>query len=347
MAEHDPLDRELRALAAEAEQHIGDPMDASRVRRLGVQRRRRRFTAIVATSVAALALSGGVVFSSIIAGTQEQPSPAQPPATTVTPTPTLSPSPPPSPTPTANPSKTPTPRESSGPTVAPPATTTSSPPSQDPPRTVTQENLLLPSDIPTSTDEQQVITTGPAEGRSVAKSSVCLTDGLNELTATEVLSRNFRIAVPDESSSTAEPGNELAGQPSIYTQVLQFSSNSEASDALETYRNWIDGCGDVLESRGYTVLGDQNGTWYPVATGTDGASGGFAEVMYRAPGQSDDFGWWEAIGLTQRDDRLMVTISLTVGQDKNVAYEQYPADPDLVAVHEQYPLIVAAAKRLG
>ena len=43
----------------------------------------------------------------------------------------------------------------------------------------------------------------------------------------------------------------------------------------------------------------------------------------------------------------MITISLTVGQDKNVAYEQYPTDPDLVAVHEQYPLIVAAAERLG
>ena len=207
--------------------------------------------------------------------------------------------------------------------------------------------MLLPSDIPTGTEEQQVITTGPALGRSVAKSSVCLTDGLDELGATKILSRNFRIAVPDEPSSTAEPGNDLAGQPSIYTQVLQFPSDTKASDALETYRGWIDGCSDVLKSRGYTVLGDLNGTWYPVKLDTEGASGGFAEVMYRAPGQSEDLGWWEAIGLTQRDDRLMITISLTVGQDKNVAYEQYPTDPDLVAVHEQYPLIVAAAERLG
>lgn len=345
MAEHDPLDRELRALAAEAEHHIGDPMDASRIRRLGAQRRRRRFTAIVATSVAAVALSGGVVFSSMMDRTQEQPSPAQPPGTTVGPTPTTpSPSATPSPTPTATPSKTPTPRESSGPTVRPPAPTASSPQSQDPPRTVTQENLLLPSDIPTRSDDQQVITTGPALGRSVAKSSVCLTDGLDELDASEVLTRNFRIAVPDE---TAEPGNELVGQPSIYTQVLQFDSDNQASDALETYRNWIDGCRAVLESRGYTVLGDRNGTWYPVDTGTDGASGGFAEVTYRTPGQSEEFGWWEAIGLTQRDDRLMITISLSVGQDKNVAYEQYPADPDLVAPHEQFALIVAAAERLG
>ena len=181
----------------------------------------------------------------------------------------------------------------------------------------------------------------------MAESSVCLTDGLDELDATEILSRNFRISVPDEPSSTAEPGNELAGQPSIYTQVLQFSSDNKASDALETYRGWIDDCGDVLESRGYTVLGNQNGTWYPVDLEPEGASGGFAELTYRAPGQSEDIGWWEAIGLTQRDDRLMITISLTVGQDKNVAYEQYPTDPDLVAVHEQYRLIVAAAERLG
>ena len=346
MAEHDPLDRALRALAAEAEQHIGDPMDASRVRRLGAQRRRRRFTAIAAASVAALALSGGVVFSTIIDGTQEQPSPAQPPGITVAPTPTVSPTPTPSPTPTATPTKTPKPEKSQGPTAGPPATTTT-PPSQDPPRTVTQENLLLPSDIPTGSDEQQVSTTGPADGRSVSKSSVCLTDGLDELDASEILSRNFRISVPDESSSTAEPGNELVGQPSIYTQVLQFSSDNKASDALETYRGWIDECDDVLGSRGYTVLGNQNGNWYRVDTGVDGASGGFAELTYRAPGQSEDLGWWEAIGLTQRDDRLMITISLAVGQDKNVAYEQYPADPDLVAPHEQYPLIIAAAERLG
>ena len=181
----------------------------------------------------------------------------------------------------------------------------------------------------------------------MAKSSVCLTDGLDELDASEILSRNFRISVPDESSSTAEPGNELVGQPSIYTQVLQFSSDNKASDALETYRGWIDDCGDVLESRGYTVLGNQNGTWYPVDLEPEGASGGFAELTYRAPGQSEDFGWWEAIGLTQRDDRLMITISLTVGQDKNVAYEQYPTDPDLVACTSSIALIVAAAERLG
>ena len=348
MAEHDPLDRELRALAAEAEQHVSDPMDASRVRRLGAQRRRRRFTAIAATSVAALALSSGVVFSTIVDGTQEQPSPAQPPVITVAPTPTASPTPTPSPTPTATPTdKTPKPQRSSGPTAGPPPATTTTPPSQDPPRTVSQENLLLPSDIPTATDEQQVITTGPAEGRSVAKSSVCLTDGLDELDAEEILSRNFRISVPDEPSSTAEPGNELEGQPSIYTQVLQFSSDNKASDALETYRGWIDDCGGVLESRGYTLLGNQNGTWYPVDLEPEGASGGFAELTYRAPGQSEDNDWWEAIGLTQRDDRLMITISLTVGQDKNVAYEQYPADPDLVALHEQFALIAAAAERLG
>ena len=181
----------------------------------------------------------------------------------------------------------------------------------------------------------------------MTNSSVCLTDGLDELDATEILSRNFRISVPDEPSSTAEPGNELEGQPSIYTQVLQFSSDNQASDALETYRGWIDDCSGVLESRGYTVLGNQNGTWYPVDLEPEGASGGFAELTYRAPGQSEDNGWWEAIGLTQRDDRLMITISLAVGQDKNVAYEQYPTDPDLVAVHEQYRLIAAAAERLG
>ena len=189
------------------------------------------------------------------------------------------------------------------------------------------------------------MTTDPALGRSVAESSVCLTDGLNALGATKILSRNFRIVVPDEPSSTADPGNELAGQPSIYTQALQFSTEAEAEEAVEAYRDWIAECSALLESRGYTVLGELNRTWYPVNVDTEGATGQFAELTYRAPGQSEDFGWWEAIGLTQRGDRLMITVSLTVGQDKNVAYEQYPADPDLMALHEQYALIIAAAER--
>ncbi len=349
MAEHDPLDHELRALAAEAEQRTMTPMAASDVRRLGTQRRHRRLTAIAVTAAVVIGLSGGAVFSAVTIGTQEPPSPAQTPGliSTPTPTPSASPSTTPSPTPTTTtkPSKSPTqPRQPSASTNRP-ATTEPAPTKE--PRTITAENLLQPSDVPTDTTEQQVVTTDPALGRSVAESSVCLTDGLNALGATKILSRNFRIVVPDEPSSTADPGNELAGQPSIYTQALQFSTEAMAEEAVEAYRDWIAECSALLESRGYTVLGELNRTWYPVNVDTEGATGQFAELTYRAPGQSEDFGWWEAIGLTQRGDRLMITVSLTVGQDKNVAYEQYPADPDLMALHEQYALIIAAAERLG
>jgi len=351
MAEHDSLDHELRALAAEAEQRAMTPMAAADVRRLGTQRRHRRLTAIAIAAAVVVGLSGGAVFSAVTIGTQEPPSPAQTPGLTVTPTPTpmptasATPSTSSSPTPTKKPSKSPAPpRQPSASTNRP---ATSEPAPTKAPRTITAENLLQPSDIHTDTAEQQVVTTDPALGRSVAESSVCLTDGLDALGATEVLSRNFRIVVPDEPSSTAEPGNELAGQPSIYTQALQFSTEAEADEAVEAYRAWIAECSALLQDRGYTVLGELNRTWYPVNLDTEGASGEFAELTYRAPGQSEDFGWWEAIGLTQRGDRLMVTVSLTVGQDKNVAYEQYPADPDLTALHEQYALIIAAADRLG
>ena len=61
-----------------------------------------------------------VVFSTVVDGTQEQPSPAQPPGITVAPTPTASPTPTPSPTPTATPTKTPKPQGSTGPTAEPP-----------------------------------------------------------------------------------------------------------------------------------------------------------------------------------------------------------------------------------
>ena len=56
--------------------------------------------------------------------------------------------------------------------------------------------------------------------------------------------------------------------------------------------------------------------------------GGFAELTYRAPGQSEDNGWWEAIGLTQRDDRLMIIINrLNCRVDVRVSVKRYEPTP--------------------
>jgi hypothetical protein len=81
MAEFDPLDRELRALADEAERHAADPPEAATVRRLGTRRRRRRIATLVVAAAVVISVSGGAVFSATLRGVDQPPSPAGPPGT--------------------------------------------------------------------------------------------------------------------------------------------------------------------------------------------------------------------------------------------------------------------------
>lgn len=321
MADHDRFEEELRSLSLLAEERAGDGWSAERVRRMGGQRRRRRTViTVVAASVAAVTLGGGVIFSAAMRNGTTQPAPVQTPTATATDLPTR----PPTTAPTTAPSTTNEP--------APPALGTG--------------NLLRTSDIKTYTSDQQVLITDPGLGRSPDTSWVCLPEGLKPLDAQEILSRNFRISVPGESKrpSAEDP---LAQQPSIYTEALQFADADAAQQAYETFDGWVKDCGTALRNRGYTALGEPKGSaWIAVKTGVSGTKGRFHELTYRTPSDDPNSGWFEAIGLTRAGDRLMITVSLTYGQDKNVGYEQFPQEPDLVMPHEQFGLIVAAAKRL-
>ena len=229
--------------------------------------------------------------------------------------------------------------------VATPTVASPTPPVAE--RTLTVANLLTAADVPVLSDQQRVVIAPSGVGRQDEISVCTPAGGVDRLGASAVLGRNFRIQVELPAGERPDPSDPLSGKPSIYTQAFQFSDPAAAREAYQTYRGWVAGCRAGLVKRGWTVLraADQ-AVWHPVRTGVAGSTGEFAEWIYKVPGQPPDSGWFEAAGLTLAGDRMMVTVSLEFGQDKNVAYEQEPADPDLVAVHEQYGLVSAAAKRL-
>lgn len=314
MAEHDPLEQ-LADLARAAEQQA-DPWPAARVRQLGTQRRHRRHALSVAAVAAVVALGGGFAFTQLGAGTNLEPNPVA--------TPTA-----------AAPSTSPAP--STGPT---PSTTA-------PVRTVTETNLLTTADIPLQVESNRVVVTAAGVGRPAAATSVCVPDSIELLGATSTRDRNFRTEVTDPTYNP-DPSDPLSEQPTVYSQGLQFADAELAEQARTTYQGWVADCLDQLRaSQDREVIGTGwKLDWHSVRSGSR-VVGSFAEVpIYRDRSDSSENGYFETVGLTRVDDRLMITVDLMYGNEKHYSLDQggdptteMPADP-------QFALVVAAAKRL-
>jgi hypothetical protein len=207
-----------------------------------------------------------------------------------------------------------------------------------PARTVTAENLLRVSDIATQTDEQKVVVPGDQRGRSVDRSSACVPDtGLGTLGATAMVSRNFAYQVPGGPASPA---------PSIYTQALQFPDADAARTALATYRRWVDDCRALLQQRNYTLVNSAPATWVVVETGSRVESAFALVPIYREPGDTSDFGYFESVGLTRVQDRLMITVDLIYGQDANYSTDPGGDPASGLPPHPQFALIKSATERL-
>jgi hypothetical protein len=309
MNERDPLDR-LHLLSDEAERYA-NPLPAERVRQLGTQRRRRRHGLGVAAALAVIAIGGGAVLSQTGTG-RLQPNPA------TTPTAVVSASPEPSTSPGATPLATPSPSRSV--------------------RSMGPDNLISASDLFKATDGK--IEEWPENARPEDRVSVCQ-KSLTDLGATSVLSRNFAAA--------PTPSGRLRRAPNVYTLALQFSDAQAAMTGLQTYRDWVVSCRSTIKADpAYELIsGDDKTVWIGVDT-SDGTAGGFAQVpVYRDQDDRSENGYFETVGLTVLDDRLMVTVNLLYGNEKHTSYQQ-GGDPDSGLPEDiQFPLIKAAAKRLA
>lgn len=206
-----------------------------------------------------------------------------------------------------------------------------------PVRTLTGANLIAAADVPTAAPGGEV--EQYEEGaRNPDKVSVCIPDGLSSLGATTVVSRSFR-EVP---SGTADPSDPMRGQPSVYAVALQFPDADAAARAAGIYQAWVDDC---LAGRG-PVAGEFEAVtstgWTEVPA--PGGRGEVALLAYREPGSSSEAAYWETTGLTTVQDRLMITVDLSYGQDHNTTLD--PADQDQTP-DPQLALVAAAAERLG
>ena len=315
MAEHDDLHdiRDLPQLARAGEE-AARPLPADQVRHLGDQRRRRRYTAVAGGALAAVVLAGGV----LVAGTGL----LRGGGGTVVPPVAATPSAPAS-------------------TEPAPTDPTSKPTKVQPARTVTTKNLLTVDDVPLEDRETLEVTVAKSSaGRAGPEISRCWPTGRTDLGVTAMVARNFRYEIIDPDAAP-DPG-PLENEPVVYTQALQFADAAAAKRAQAVYAGWLDSCAKTLEAEGNKVLPKLGFTNRSVDVA--GGSATLSEVVYQRPGDQDgENAYWESVGLTQVDDRLMVTVFLNYGMDFNVSLDRSEGE----MLHPQLILIESSAEKLA
>lgn len=224
-----------------------------------------------------------------------------------------------------------------------PSAVTASPSPAVPTRSVSAKNLIVPDDIPIDDPTYKtVVETPDGAGRSVTESYVCLpSDGLTSLGASAMVTRNFAYRIDDPKKDLA-PKSPLKNQPVIYTQALQFPDEAAASKARETYVDWIMKCPATLTEKGYTI--DSAQSFPPTKVDVEGGRAQVGMVAYVKPGESNARNlFWESAGVTQVKDRLMITVSLSWGEDTPGTLDDTESD----FIHPQVILVEESAIRLA
>lgn len=193
-------------------------------------------------------------------------------------------------------------------------------------RSVSADNLLTVDDIyPEDPMTVEVVEAPDGAGRPVSQSYICLPEnGLSTLGATSMVTRDFTYKIIN-SKNDPYPKSPLKNKPSVYTQALQFPDEAAATAARATYAGWIKDCTQTLTDRGYGIDPDQS---VKLTTAKlDGAKGQAGMAAYVEPGSKDaDDLYWESAGVTQVKDRLMITISLTWGEDNPGSFDTSEGD---------------------
>ena len=205
-----------------------------------------------------------------------------------------------------------------------------------PGRSVTATNLLTREVVYLDPSYQTAVETPDGVGRTTNQSYVCLPgDGLASLGATAMVTRNFGYEVTDPELDPY-PKSPLKGQPIIYTQALQFPDAAAATEARARYAGWIKNCPGTLDEKGYSI--DTGQSLKLTTLDAEGGSAQAGMVAYVRPGETDaERLWWESAGVTQVKDRLMITISLSWGEDTPGSFDDSDGDfinPQLILVEE-------------
>lgn len=212
------------------------------------------------------------------------------------------------------------------------------PPTPSPTRTVTEANLLTVADIPRPQGDG-TIRSYDKNARPLNSVSVCQQD-LDQLGATSTAYAAFKQfggIAPKEGSK-----DPLANEPDVYALALQLPSAQAAIQARETYKSWVDTCRPALSAGPALESVDRGFGWTGIEVPQGEAT--IAEIAYRPRGSRSDENYWESIGLTVVEDRLMITVFVFYALEDLYGLE--PENDESGYPHPQLQLVMRASARL-
>lgn len=216
----------------------------------------------------------------------------------------------------------------SGSTPAPPA------------RTLSNANLIKAADLPPPIGGGKVISYD-RNARSLDKLSICQTQPLNALGASAIKSRSFQSRYP--SGDRPFPRSSLDDEPDSYAVVLQFSDSVAAARAKSAIEGWVSNClGGGELPNGVRKL-RQNVEWTGVLA--DPAQAQVTEIAYQRNGSSSSNAYFESMGLTTLQDRMMITVHVFYTDES--PYSLDLGEEEAGFAHPQLGLIDAAVQRLS
>jgi hypothetical protein len=226
-----------------------------------------------------------------------------------------------------------------GPTPAPgpaPSASTSAPPA----RTLSNANLIKAADLPPPIGGGKMISYH-RNARSLDELSICQTQPLNALGASAIKSRSFQSRYP--SGDRPFPRSSLDDEPDSYAVALQFSDSVAAARAKSAIEGWVSNCiADGERPNGVHAL-RQNVEWTGVLA--DPAQAQVTEIAYQRNGSSSSNAYFESIGLTTLQDRMMITVHVFYTDES--PYSLDLGEEEAGFAHPQLGLIDAAVKRLS
>jgi hypothetical protein len=228
-----------------------------------------------------------------------------------------------------------TPLPAPTPILSPSASTAS------PVRTISNANVIKAADLPSPIGGGKLVEY-QRNARTLDQLSICQPQPLETLGASASKSRSFQARYPD--GDRPFPRSSLDNKPDTYAVVLQFADRAAAWRAKSIYGGWISDClaGRIPAANDITVL-RPSFEWTPVVI--EPAAAEVAEVVYRDDDSSDQYAYFESIGLTVLEDRMMITVH-TFYNDES-PYSVNLAEEESGFAHPQLGLVEAAARRLA
>jgi hypothetical protein len=164
---------------------------------------------------------------------------------------------------------------------------------------------------------------------------------MSALGASAMKSRSFRTHYP--SGDRPFPRSSLDDEPDTYAVVLQFQDSIAAQRAKSLYDNWVINCASAQDlPKGIGTI-RSNFDWITVPA--DPAQAEVSEVVYGQDGSSNHDSYFESIGLTVLEDRMMITVHLFYTDES--PYSVNVEDDEAGFAHPQVGLVAAAAERLS